>query len=122
MTQASNLCESPDSLEAVCCEPLDRLFEPELFKALSDPRRVALVARLAAAGREATVTELAACCPTDLSVVSRHLAVLKAAGVLAAEKRGREVHYRVRYQAVSRVLRTLADAIDACCPPQEEVP
>lgn len=120
MTQASNLCECPESLDDVCCEPLDRLFEPELFKALSDPSRVALVARLAAAGREATVSELAACCPTDLSVVSRHLAVLKSAGVLEAEKRGREVHYRVRYRAMSRALRSLADAIDACCPPQVE--
>ena len=119
MTQLSN-CECPDSLDSVCCEPLDRLFEPELFKALSDPGRVALVARLAVAGREATVSELAACCPTDLSVVSRHLAALKTAGVLESEKRGRQVHYRVRYEALSRVLRSLADAIDACCPPREE--
>ena len=88
----------------------------EIFKALSDPNRVALVARLAAAGREATVSELAACCPTDLSVVSRHLAVLRSAGVLEAEKRGRQVHYRVRYGALSRALRSLADAIEECCP------
>ena len=116
MTQERKLCEPVPSLSGVCCAPLDRLFEPELFKALADPSRVALLARLAAAGREATVGELAACCPTDLSVVSRHLAVLRSAGVLAAEKRGRSVHYRVRYGELSRALRAMADAIDACCP------
>lgn len=106
-------------LSGVCCEPLDELFEPDLFKALSDPSRVALLARLAVAGRDATVSELAECCPTDLSVVSRHLAVLRSAGVLAAEKRGRKVHYRVRYEKLSRALRAMADAIDACCPAGE---
>ena len=117
MTQTSKICDPEAPLSGVCCEPLDRLLEPDLFKALADPSRVALLARLAAAGREATVGELAECCPTDLSVVSRHLAVLRSAGVLAAEKRGRRVHYRVRYGELSRALRTMADAIDACCPP-----
>ena len=119
MTQISKSVGHNPALATVCCEPLDRLFEPDLFKALSDPSRVALLARLAAAGREATVSELAECCPTDLSVVSRHLAMLKAAGVLEAEKRGRQVHYRVRYAALSRALRSMADAIDACCPSGE---
>jgi len=49
-------------------------------------------------------------------VVSRHLALLARAGVLDATKEGRTVLYRVRYAELSRSLRSLADALDECCP------
>jgi DNA-binding transcriptional ArsR family regulator len=96
---------------------LDAALSAELFRALSDPNRLALLVRLAAAGRPATVGEISCCLPVDLSVVSRHLAQLRAAGVLRAEKRGRETLYCVRYDAIASTLRSIADAIDACCPP-----
>ncbi len=100
----------------VCCSDVEALFPAGFFKALGDPSRVALLARLATCCGSPTVSELAECCPTDLSVVSRHLATLKEAGVLEADKRGRQVHYRVRYRELSRALRAMADAIDSCCP------
>ncbi len=86
-----------DQTEAreACCPDLEGLIDPALFRALSDPNRVALVARLGRSGRPTTVTEAADCCPVDLSVVSRHLAVLREAGVVRAAKQGREVHYTV---------------------------
>ena len=96
---------------------LEHALDPVLFKALSDPNRVTLVARIGALGRPATVTEAAGCCPIDLSVVSRHLAVLRDAGILNAEKQGREVHYSLPHGELSRTLREIADRIDACCPP-----
>ncbi|MDH3743565.1 MAG: metalloregulator ArsR/SmtB family transcription factor [Acidobacteriota bacterium] len=116
MTQARN-----DLQTASCCEDLDQLFSPQLLSALSDPNRIALLARLARCGRPCSVSELSECCPTDLSVVSRHLSTLKQAGVLEAEKRGRRVFYRVRYEALSATLRAMADAVEACCPPTESV-
>jgi ArsR family transcriptional regulator len=101
---------------AACCQDLNELLEPELFKALADPNRIALLARLAQLGEPCTVSAAAGCCPTDLSVVSRHLATLRQAGILEAEKRGREVYYSVRCEALAGVLRAIAEAIEACCP------
>lgn len=95
---------------------LGKCLSPELFKALADPTRVLILTHLAASGQELKVTEVSGCCPVDLSVVSRHLGVLKDAGILSAQKRGREVYYRVRTRNLTTVLRELADALEACCP------
>ncbi len=95
---------------------LGGLLSPALFKALGDPNRLALLLRLAAAGGPATVSELSGCCERDFSVVSRHLARLREAGIVAAERRGREVHYQLTSDLAS-ILRAIADALDACCPP-----
>jgi ArsR family transcriptional regulator len=103
---------------AACCRPIDTLLDPGLFKALSDPTRVGLLACLAKCGRPCSVGEVAECCSVDFSVVSRHLAALEDAGALASEKKGRTVFYRVRFVELSGALRALADAIDQCCPDQ----
>ena len=100
-----------------CCKEIGKAFEPRLFRALSDPTRIAIMALLASERRPFRVSEVAECCPVDLSVVSRHLSVLKDAGILSAEKRGKEVFYCMRHQDLSSSLRDLADAIDSCCPP-----
>jgi DNA-binding transcriptional ArsR family regulator len=99
------------------CADLQRWLSPALFRALADPSRLALLVALADGGRERTVTEVAGSCPLDLSVVSRHLRTLRDAGVVEARKEGKEVRYRVRFDAVVVVLRNLADALEACCPP-----
>ena len=96
--------------------PIDRLLDPELFKALSDPTRLRLLACLSKCGRACSVTEVAECCAVDFSVVSRHLAMLADAGVLDVQKVGRTTFYQVRYQHVSQELRALADALGDCCP------
>lgn len=96
--------------------PIDALLEPEVFRALSDPTRLCLLATLAKCARPCSVGEIACCSPVDLSVVSRHLAALARAGVLEASKKGRTVSYRVRFPEVVRRLRALADALEECCP------
>ncbi len=101
-------------LPASCVTALEERFEPELFQALCDPVRLGLVAHLAASGRALTVTESAQCCGIHFSGVSRHLALLKRAGVVRAEKHGREVHYRLEVGALASTLRGLADALEAC--------
>ncbi len=96
----------------------DRLsgrFHVAMFKALGAPNRIELVCRLAACNRPATVSELTCCCPVDVSVVSRHLAQLRDAGIIEGERKGKEVYYSVRHSFVADQLRTLADAIDSCC-------
>ena len=109
----------PPAIDA-CCSDLRSLISPRLFKALADPNRVAILARLAAACGPMTVSEIAMCCPVDLSVVSRHVRLLREAGVVEAQKRGKELHCSVRYGAIARTLRAIADAIEACCPDDGE--
>lgn len=101
---------------ASCCGPVDGLLDAGLFRALGDPTRLSLVACLMKCGRACSVGEIAGCCRVDLSVVSRHLQVLARAGVIAGEKRGREVFYSARYAHLAGVLRALAGAIEACFP------
>ena len=101
---------------AQCCSQMDKLLDPELFKSLCDPTRLKLLACLAKCGRPSSVTELAECCSVDLSVVSRHLAMLEKAGALESEKQGRTVFYSVRYRSLAQRLRELAIAIEGCRP------
>lgn len=101
-----------------CCAALERWLSPALFRALGDPNRIAILVALADGRRERTVSELAGCCPVDLSVVSRHLRTLREAEVVEARKQGKEVRYRVRFEALVALLRNLADALEGCCPPE----
>jgi ArsR family transcriptional regulator len=96
---------------------LPELLSPVFFKALCDPNRIALLAWLAMERAPRTVTEVSSsgCCAIDVSVVSRHLATLREAGLVKAEKRGKEVFYQVEVQTVADRLRKIAAALEGCC-------
>jgi len=100
---------------AACCTDLSELLPVKLFKALCDANRVAILALLARRCEPCTVSQIAQCCPINISVVSRHLALLRDAGILAARKQGKHVFYTVRYEEVVALLRRMADGIEACC-------
>jgi len=91
---------------------LGAVLSHQMFRALGDPTRVRLVDLLAERCRACTVSELADCLDLDLSVVSRHLALLRAAGVLRARKTGRHVLYEIQFEAIAESLRGIADALD----------
>jgi len=99
-----------------CCAKVNGLLSPQFFKALCDPNRIAIFARLAECREPLSVGEVAERFPIDISVVSRHLSILRDAGVLEARKRGKQVYYLVNYSALVSLLRNMADAIEACCP------
>ena len=50
----------------------------------------------------------------DTGGESRHLAALRSAGIVTAQKTGREVRYSLDCAALAGVLRDLADALEAC--------
>ena len=103
-----------------CCTAAD-FPSTELFRAIGDPSRMAILAGLASCcGGSKTVSEVASEVPKDVSVVSRHLATLRDAGALRAERQGKEVHYFCCYEELVGSLRSLADAIEACCPATTE--
>lgn len=91
---------------------LGALLSHQLFRALGDSTRIRLVDLLAERCRACSVSELADCLDVDLSVVSRHLALLRAAGVLRAAKQGRTVLYEIQFDALAESLRGIADALD----------
>ena len=64
-----------------------------VFAALGDPTRRALMADVAARGT-ATATELAAERPVTRQAVAKHLTTLAGAGLVEAERAGRETRYR----------------------------
>lgn len=118
MTQASKRRPATPKQAARCCGAIDDLLDPELFKALCDPTRAKLISCLAKCGRSCSVSEVAECCSVDLSVVSRHLALMARAGVLEYVKEGRTVNYRVQFSELVHALRELASAIEGYCPDQ----
>ena len=98
------------------CSGLAQLLSPRLFKALSDPKRLSLFMRLAEDRTPCTVSQMADGSGVDFSVVSRHLAILREAGIIKCVKRGKELWCTVEVNAVPKVLRDLADALESCCP------
>jgi ArsR family transcriptional regulator len=73
--------------------PRHRRIRAAVFKALGHPARLHIVEELAAGER--CVCDLVDLVGLGWSAVSRHLAVLKQAGVLEDEKRGLQVFYRL---------------------------
>ena len=94
----------------------DRLIEPKILKALAEPSRVQLLSCLLKCGRPCSVTEVAACCSIDFSMVARHLGTLARAGILTSEKKGRTVWYSANASMLSMHFRDLADSIDELTP------
>jgi DNA-binding transcriptional ArsR family regulator len=69
------------------------------FAALGDPVRRDLVTRLASG--PARVVDLTADHAISRPAISRHLRVLAEAGLVEAEDRGRERHYRLRHDGLA---------------------
>ena len=70
-----------------------------LFRALADPTRRALFERLARDG-EQTVRALTSRAGVSQPAVSKHLTVLKDAGLVRDRRAGRETHYSARPRAL----------------------
>lgn len=66
----------------------------------------------AAGSKQTNVNDFKTCCDVDLSVVSRHLSVLKDAGVVSSEKKGKEVLYSLNGKQIAGLLRKLANQIE----------
>ncbi|NDY56478.1 winged helix-turn-helix transcriptional regulator [Desulfovibrio sulfodismutans] len=69
-----------------------------VIKALAHPSRLLIVDELSRGER--CVCELTELVGHDISTVSKHLAVLKRVGIVADEKRGLQVYYRLKTPCV----------------------
>ncbi len=85
-----------------------------IIKAMAHPTRLFLVDQLSQ--RERCVCELTEMVGADISTVSKHLSLLKAAGIVTDEKRGTQVFYSLRvpcvlrfFDCVGAVMKSLAE-------------
>ncbi len=72
----------------------------KVMKALAHPTRLFVVDELSRGER--CVCDLTEMIGADMSTVSKHLSVLKSAGIVADEKRGMQVFYRLKTPCVLR--------------------
>jgi DNA-binding transcriptional ArsR family regulator len=78
----------------------------ELLRALSAPVRIAIVTELRGGAR--CVHELVEATGSPQPLVSQHLRVLRGAGVVRGERRGREIAYSLTDEHIGHIV---ADAI-----------
>jgi ArsR family transcriptional regulator len=74
----------------------------DVFKALAHPTRLLLVEKLF--GEELCVSEMMEGLQSDVSTVSKHLSVLRNAGIVEDERRGTMVYYRLVMPCVVEML------------------
>jgi ArsR family transcriptional regulator len=97
-----------------CCEPIagrDPAAHSALaarLRALADPTRLAIVARLAAARGSVCACEIASGFAQAQPTISHHLRVLRQAGLVKAIRRGTWIHYEVDDDALDGVAAALA--------------
>lgn len=86
------------------------LEQARIFKALGHPSRLLMVGAMR--DGEKCVCELRALVGDDLSTVSRHLSVLREAGIVASEKRGTNIYYRLALDCLGKFLACTEKAIE----------
>lgn len=74
----------------------------KILKALAHPTRLWIVDQLYYG--EKCVCEFVEKIDADFSTVSKHLAVLKNAGVVASEKRGKQIFYRLKVPCIMQFM------------------
>jgi ArsR family transcriptional regulator len=70
---------------------------------------------------ERCVCDLTALVGADISTVSKHLSLLKSAGIVAVEKRGMQVFYRLKTPCVLRFFDCIGDVIQHEAKEQSEL-
>lgn len=86
---------------------VDRRHRDSAFKALSDPTRREILRLLGE--KSLTVSEIAAHFSISQPAISRHLGVLRGAGLVGAERSGQNVVYSLETTVFQDVIRALLD-------------
>ena len=92
----------------------------KVMKALAHPSRLFMVDELSRGER--CVCELTEMVGADVSTVSKHLTVLKQAGVVIDERRGQQVFYRLRVPCILNFfgcVEAVLDELGRCSVPEE---
>lgn len=87
------------------------LTRAKIFKALAHPSRLFILEQLAEGER--CVCDLTDMIGADISTISKHLSVLRSAGVIHAEKRGLQVFYRLKMPCILRFFECVGEVVQA---------
>jgi len=82
-----------------------------ILKALGHPTRLWMAEQLA--DGERCVCEFADKLDVDFSTISKHLSILKQAGVVIDEKRGKNVYYRLKVPCILQFMPCVEEVIQA---------
>ena len=82
-----------------------------VLKALGHPTRLWMAEQLA--NGEKCVCELAENIDADFSTISKHLAILRQAGVVDVDKRGKQVYYRLKVPCILNFMPCVEAVIQA---------
>jgi ArsR family transcriptional regulator len=83
--------------------------QARILKALAHPGRLVMVEALGSG--EHCVCELQKLVGSDMSTVSKHLSVLKHAGIVAARREGVQIYYHLRIPCILQVFSCMAEAL-----------
>lgn len=83
----------------------------KVLKALAHPTRLWMAEQLA--NGERCVCEFADVIDADFSTISKHLAVLKQAGIVEDDKRGKQVYYRLKVPCVLNFMSCVEAVIES---------
>jgi DNA-binding transcriptional ArsR family regulator len=85
--------------------------QAEILKALAHPTRLFITDLLVK--KPLCVCDITARVGADVSTVSKHLSVMKAAGIVQDHKEGLQVHYHLKTPCVTKFLSCACDVIKA---------
>lgn len=83
----------------------------KVVKAMAHPSRLMMIDELSRGER--CVCDLRELVDADMSTVSKHLAVLKKAGIVEDERRGKNIYYRLRVPCVINFFHCIESVLDA---------
>ena len=91
----------------------------KVFKALAHPSRLFILEQLT--NGERCVCELTDMIGADMSTVSKHLSVLKSAGVIQDDKRGLQVYYSLKMPCILRFFDCVGEVLQTNAQEQWEM-
>lgn len=84
--------------------------QAKIFKALGHPTRLFMISALR--DGEKCVCDLQALVGDDMSTVSRHLSVLREAGIISSDKRGTNVYYKLSLCCLETFLACTSEIVE----------
>jgi DNA-binding transcriptional ArsR family regulator len=94
-------------------------FKAEALKALAHPTRLAIVELLL--DGEQCVCELIQALEMEQAIISKHLRVLKNAGIVISTKKGLNVHYAIACPCIGDLVREISKTLKAIARRQHDV-
>lgn len=119
LTATFHLVIMPNMKTSSCKLPFEnkelRRIKADIFKALAHPTRLWMVEQLM--GGERCVCTFVESANVDFSTISKHLSILKTAGIVADDKRGKQVFYRLIMPCVVNMLGCVEGVVCRRVPP-----